>query len=635
MTRSPDSLIPSVVGQPAAEKRDDKAFKCRQEGEANLRAATQVNAVSASSTPPVSRPTQLDLFPGRACVLEAKPATIRSTARMEPNRRDGVSGGGTQRKSVKLTGETLFGPAEESPHGREAHKGETRKRSNEARQGIGGGHSTEELRENRREGRAATFIKRTKQGKAAGLPPQGEAPSRPNRAKRKAPARLDNARKLQRTLYRVAKQQPERRFTLLYDKVCRQDILREAWHRVKSNKGAAGVDRVDIDAIREYGEERFLGEVEQELRSRQYRTALVRRVHIPKPGQPGKTRPLGIPTVKDRVVQMAVKIVIEPMFEADFMPCSFGFRPKRTPRMALSAIVQSVNEGYSFVVDVDLKSYFDTISHELLLELVKRRVGDTQVLRLIRAWLKAGVMEEGKVTHPDRGSPQGGVISPTLSNIFLHEVDRQWCRSDGLALGDVRLVRYADDMVLLARTEQQAREAWEQLQKQFAALRLVVNQEKSRLTTLAEGFAFLGFEFRKALGRMLLMWPREKACRNVRQRAREAVRSVPSNGHVGMVIQKLNPILNGWCTYFRVGNSNRTFHKVDWAVRSELQLWLRRKYQCPWGTAKKRWGYHFLHDRCRLYRMVGKVSHLEGLRRKPPEEDDRRAGCGKTARPVR
>jgi group II intron reverse transcriptase/maturase len=433
----------------------------------------------------------------------------------------------------------------------------------------------------------------------------------------------------------VAKQQPDRRFTLLYDKVCRHDILQEAWQRVKSNKGAAGVDQVDIDAIRDYGEDRFLREVEEELRSRRYRAALVRRVHIPKPGQPGKTRPLGIPTVRDRVVQMAVKLVVEPLFEADFIPCSFGFRPKKTPRMALSAIVQSVNEGYSFVVDVDLKSYFDTISHELLLRLVERRVGDVQVLRLIRAWLKAGVMEEGKVTHPDRGSPQGGVISPTLSNIFLHEVDRQWCRSDGVALGDVRLVRYADDMVLLARTEQQAREAWEQLQAQFAALRLVVNQEKSRLTTLAEGFAFLGFEFRKAPGRMLLMWPREKACRNIRQRVREAVRSFPSNGQVGVVIQKLNPILNGWCTYFRVGNSNRTFHKVDWAVRSELQLWLRRKHQCPWRTAKKRWGYHFLHDRCRLYQMVGKVSHLEGLRRKPPDEDDRRAGCGKTARPVR
>src|SRR5450432_1654843 len=635
MTRSPDSLVSSVAGQPAREKRDDEAFNCRQEGEANLRAATQVNAVSASLTPPVSRPIQLDLFPGRACVPKAKPATIRRTARVKPNRRDGVSGGGTQRQTIELTGETLFGPAEETLTGREAYKGRTRKRSNEAGQGIGGGHSTEELRENRGEGRVATFIKRTKQGKAAGLPPQGKAPPRTRQARRKAPARLDNARKLQRTLYRVAKQQPKRRFTLLYDKVCRQDIMQEAWQRVKSNQGAAGVDRVDIDAIREYGEERFLNELEQELRSRRYRTALVRRVHIPKPGQPGKTRPLGIPTVKDRVVQMAVKLVIEPLFEADFMPCSFGFRPKKTPRMALSAIVQSVNNGYSFVVDVDLKSYFDTISHELLLELVERRVGDVQVLRLIRAWLKAGVMEEGKVTHPDRGSPQGGVISPTLSNIFLHEVDRQWCRSDGVALGDVRLVRYADDMVLLARTEQQARVAWEQLQAQFAALRLVVNQEKSRLTTLAEGFAFLGFEIRKAPGRMLLMWPREKACRNLRQRVRETVRSFPSNGQVGVVVQKLDPILNGWCTYFRVGNSNRTFHKVDWAVRSEVQLWLRRKHQCAWGTARGRWNYHVLHERCRLYRMVGKVSHLEGLRRTPPEEGDRRAGCGKSARPVR
>ena len=307
MTRSPDSLVSSVARQLAMEKRDDKAFICRQEGEANLRAATQVNAVSASSNPPVSRPTQLDLFPGRACVPKAKPATVRSTARVKSNRRDGVSGGGTQRQTIELTGETLFGPAEETPTGREAYKGETRKRSNNAGQGIGGGQSTEELRENWREGRAATFIKRTKQGKAAGLPPQGKAQPRTRQARRKAPARLDNARKLQRTLYRVAKQQPERRFTLLYDKVCRRDILQEAWQRVKSNKGAAGVDQVDIDAIRDYGEGRFLNELEQELRSRRYRTALVRRVHIPKPGQPGKTRPLGIPTVKDRVVQMAVK----------------------------------------------------------------------------------------------------------------------------------------------------------------------------------------------------------------------------------------------------------------------------------------------------------------------------------------
>jgi len=282
--------------------------------------------------------------------------------------------------------------------------------------------------------------------------------------------------------------------------------------------------------------------------------------------------------------------------------------------------VQSLNADYSYVVDVDLKSYFDTIDHDLLLEMVERRVGDVRVMRLIRAWLKAGVMEEGKVTHPDRGSPQGGVVSPLLSNIFLNEVDRQWCKAGDANGGSVRLVRYADDMVLLARTERGAQEAWERLQTQFAGLRLVVNQEKSRITTVWQGFAFLGFEFRRQPGRALLLWPREKSCRNIRHRVREVVRSFRSNERLDVVIKKLNPVLNGWCTYFRVGNSNRVFHKVDWAVRSELQLWLRRKHRCDWRTAKKRWNYRFLHDRCGLYRMVGKVSHLEGLRRKPPEE---------------
>src|SRR3989442_11745930 len=195
---------------------------------------------------------------------------------MEPVRRDGVEDGGTQRQRISTTGETLFGPAEATPSGREAYKGKTRKRGNDAEQGVGGGRTTNEPRENRGEGRAATSINRPKLGKAAGLPPQGKAQPRPNRAKRKAPARLDNARKLQRTLYRVAKQQPERRFTLLYDKVCRQDILQEAWRRVKSNKGASGGDEVDIDEIREYGEARFLGEIEQELRDGSYRVSLVR-----------------------------------------------------------------------------------------------------------------------------------------------------------------------------------------------------------------------------------------------------------------------------------------------------------------------------------------------------------------------
>jgi len=444
---------------------------------------------------------------------------------------------------------------------------------------------------------------------------------------------MDNARKLQRTLYRVAKSQPERRFNLLYDKVCRQDILLEAWRRVKSNKGAAGVDGESIEDVERYGPERFLAEMRESLLAGTYRVQAVRRVHIPKPGQPGKTRPLGIPVVRDRVVQMAAKLVIEPLFEADFLPCSFGFRPQRTPRMALAEIVRSINAGYTHVVDVDLKSYFDTIDHSRLIKLVERRVGDVRILRLVRAWLKAGVMEEGKLTHPVRGSPQGGVISPLLSNIMLHEVDRQWSTMQGPA-GRGRLVRYADDMVLLARSQSEAQEAWTALQSQFTRLLLAVNQDKSQVTTAEAGFAFLGFEFRRNRGR-LYFWPRAKACKHVMERVRQTTRSIPSSQGLDVMIRKLNPVLTGWCTYFRVGNSNRVFHKVDWAVRSEVQLWLRRKHRCSWRTAKGRWGYRFLHDRCRLYRMVGKVSRLEGLRRTPPDEDGRRAGCGKTARPVR
>ncbi|MBN2311146.1 MAG: group II intron reverse transcriptase/maturase [Candidatus Hydrogenedentes bacterium] len=383
---------------------------------------------------------------------------------------------------------------------------------------------------------------------------------------------------------------------------------------MKRNGGAAGVDKVSIEEVKKYGEERFVQEVAEALRTERYRVSHVRRVHIPKPGQPGRTRPLGIPTLKDRVVQMAVKLVVEPLFETAFLPCSFGFRPKKTPRMALARVARSINEGYAHVVDVDLQSYFDTIDHNLLMELVERRVGDKRVLRLIRAWLKAGVMEEGKVRQPVRGSPQGGVISPLLSNLFLHEVDRQWCRPEGISIGLVRLVRYADDMVLLAKTEAEARQAWQRLQEQFTALRLTVNQEKSQVTTVTNGFAFLGFEFRRPTGRWLYMWPRAKAVNHIRERVRQVTRSFHVSARLDEVIRQLNPVLNGWCTYFRAGNSNRAFHKIDWAVRSEIQLWLRRKHRCTWPRAKGKWNYRYLHERCRLYRMVGKVSHLEGLR---------------------
>ena len=635
MACSPDSQIPSGAGQLAREKRDDNAYRSRREGQANVRAATPVNVVAASLTPPADRPTQLELFPGRAAPLTAKPATDQRRASPALARRDGVEDGGTHRQHIELTGETLDGPAEQAPSGREAYKGDPRKRRNDAVQGVGGGHSTREPRDNRGEGRTATFIARSTKGKAAGLPPRGTAQPQRQSPKAKAPQRLDPARKLQRTLYRAAKQQPRRRFTLLYDKVCRRDILAEAWRRVQANKGASGVDRMDIEAIQAYGEGQFLDEIETALRTEQYRAAPVRRVHIPKAGVPGQTRPLGIPTVQDRVVQMAVKLVIEPLFEADFLPCSYGYRPHKTPRMALQHLAQRINAGWLHVVDVDLQAYFDTIDHALLLELVGKRVGDVRVLRLIRAWLRAGVFEDGRVTHPLRGTPQGGVVSPLLSNIMLHELDKQWCSAHPTPDEAPVLVRYADDMVLLTRTASQAQHVWARLQQQLAALHLQINPAKSCVTTLAAGFRFLGFQCRKAQGRRLYMWPGAKACHSLRQRVRDVVHSVPSQAPLTTVIQTVNPVLIGWCTYFRVGHSNRVFHKIDWAVRSAVQLWLRRKYQCGWPTAKKRWSYHVLHTRCRLYRMVGKVSHLEGLVRTRTVKDDRRAGCGKTARPVR
>lgn len=601
MVRSPDSLIPSADGQLSDEKRDDKAIKCRQDGKANTRAATQVNAEAASSTPPTIKPIQLELFSGRACPSEAKPATTRKEANT-PGRRDGVQGGSTRRKHIKKTGETLPGLAVEAS--REAYKSRTRKRRNEARQGVGDGHSTAGARESRCEGRVVTSIKRKKKGKAAGLPPRGKAQPR-RKSQRQKPEKISKARKLQRTLYRVAKQQPQRRFTLLYDKVYRPDILEEAWKRVKTRGGAAGADKVTLEDIQTYGEERFLAEIELELKQERYRVSQVRRVQIPKPGQPGRMRPLGIPTVKDRVIQMAVKMVIEPLFEADFKPCSYGFRPKRTPRMALREIRDTLWKGNEYIVDVDLKSYFDTIDHEMLIRLVERRVGDIRILKMIRAWLKAGILEEGKVRHPDRGTPQGGVISPLLANIVLHEIDRQWYDHD-----KVTLVRYADDMVLLVSTEQEAQQTWERLQAQFAELKLEINWEKSHIATEREGFAFLGFEFRRKANGKRYMWPRSKACKHIRQRVREVVRSVPSNQSLGQIIKKLNPVIIGWCTYFRVGNSNRVFHKIDWATRGEIQIWLRRKYRCRWSSAKKRWNYRFLHENCRLYKMVGKVSYL-------------------------
>jgi group II intron reverse transcriptase/maturase len=264
----------------------------------------------------------------------------------------------------------------------------------------------------------------------------------------------EKVRQLQIRLWVCAKSGKRRRFHALYDRIYRSDVLWEAWKRVRSNGGAAGVDRETIQAVEERGAEEFVADIQAALKAGRYRPSPVKRRWIPKAD--GKQRPLGIPTVRDRVVQMATKIVIEPIFEADFQPYSYGFRPKKSATQALEVIRVAGNRGYNFVVDADIQGYFDNIRRDLLLDLVKERISDRRVLKLIHQWLEAGVMEDGTVRETLAGTPQGGVVSPLLANIYLNKLDRIWAARCG-QLGI--LVRYADDFVAMCRTESQAREA--------------------------------------------------------------------------------------------------------------------------------------------------------------------------------
>ena len=421
----------------------------------------------------------------------------------------------------------------------------------------------------------------------------------------------DRIRELQRKLYRKAKQEPNYRFYLLYDKVYRRDILGHAYRLVKANKGASGVDGLTFEAIeeREGGAEKYLDQIAEELKGKTYRPMPVRRVNIPKAD--GKQRPLGIPTIKDRVVQMAVKLVIEPIFEADFEDNSYGFRPKRDAHQAMDDVSLQLRMGKTQVIDADISKYFDTIPHDKLLALVAKRIVDKNILRLIKMWLKAPIVEEGKdgkkrTEGNPKGTPQGGVISPLLANIYLHVLDRIWKVKKVEERFKARLIRYADDFVVLCQG--QPERVLKGIKTILRGLELSLNEDKTRvIDAKKQRFHFLGFtlEVRKnpKTGKQFpLITPSREAMAEIKAEIKALTCRKNLRLPKEVVIRKLNELVRGWTGYFYYGNCSRDLTKLKEFLDERVRIYLRRKHAKK-SRGYKDYPYRYLYDNLGLYKI--------------------------------
>lgn len=443
----------------------------------------------------------------------------------------------------------------------------------------------------------------------------------------------NKVRELQITLYRKAKAAEKYRFWSLYGEVQRMDVLEAAWQRVAANGGAAGVDGVGIATIRtaQGGVQRLLVEIQQELKTRRYRPLPVLRVMIPKAS--GGLRPLGIPTVKDRVVQMAVYLVLMPIFEADFHPRSFGFRPQRTAHQAMDAIREAMRMGKSEVVDADIASYFDTIEHGRLLRLVARRISDGSILGLLKGWLRTVVVDESsgrRMSRSKEGTPQGGVISPLLANIYLHPLDGEvndQCRQKP------RLIRYADDLVILCRPGEGCTFKT-RLARWLESRGLRLNEDKTRvLDSRQESFEFLGFTLRWQRSSKGTDYVHTEPSNKSRQRLRDRLREMTPRSSTwrkpSEMVDEINRTVRGWGNYFAYCHYGEVFRQMQRFTSHRLRTWLWRKHGQR-SPKYKRWPDTILAEQYRLYQLPSAELGRNGAY----DKGTRKAGCGKTARPV-